>query len=62
MKISARYYTAIVVLFLTVMITSCSAPAYRQNKYKSGKRFRDCGCMTTPHNHNNAILSLNETK
>ncbi len=62
MKIGSRSYAAILLFLLMVMVASCSTPAYRQNKYKSGKRFRDCGCMTAPQQHHNAILSLNETK
>ncbi len=61
MKIKARYSYYLLILFISMMIVSCSAPAYRQNKYKSGKRFRDCGCMYVP-DHNQPLLSLNETK
>ncbi len=61
MKLRSRYSLAILVFFITLMVASCSTPAYRQNRYKSGKRFNDCGCMTMPKQHN-SILSYNEQK
>jgi len=61
MKLRARYSLSIIVFFIATMVASCSSPAYRQNKYKSGKRFRDCGCMAVP-THDKSILSLNEQK
>ena len=38
---------ALVLLFISA---SCSTPAYKQNKYKSAKRSRDCGCLYQKHN------------
>jgi len=61
MKFRSRYSLAILVFFITLMVASCSTPAYRQNRYKSGKRFNDCGCMSMP-KHDNSILSYNEQK
>ena len=32
-------------LLLLLAFSSCSTPRYKQNKYKSGKRYNDCGCQ-----------------
>lgn len=52
---------AVVALLLLVIVASCSAPAYKQNKYKSGKRFRDCGCYKHDAS-SKSVLSYNEQK
>ncbi len=52
---------AVVALLLLVIVASCSAPAYKQNKYKSGKRFRDCGCYKYDASPK-SVLSYNEQK
>lgn len=52
---------SVVALLLLLIIASCSAPAYKQNKYKSGKRFRDCGCYKYDASPK-SVLSYNEQK
>lgn len=59
MKIKSKYFLTVLVLLVVFVISSCSAPAYQRNKYKSGKRFQDCGCMYKPV-HENTALCLNE--
>lgn len=61
MKLRNKYSLTILLFAITLIVSSCSAPAYRQNKYKSGHRYRDCGCQTMP-GSNQSILCLNEQK
>ncbi|HLO91277.1 MAG: hypothetical protein ACM3ME_04830 [Chloroflexota bacterium] len=60
MKLRAKYHLSIIVFFLALMVASCSTPAYRQNKYKSSKRYNGaCGCMNVE-KPDNDLLTLNE--
>ncbi|MHC1777872.1 MAG: hypothetical protein AB9834_20905 [Lentimicrobium sp.] len=44
MKYKVRNLLMSLLVLSALMITSCSTPAYKQNKYKKAKRSRDCGC------------------
>lgn len=60
MKLRAKYSFSIIVFFIALMVASCATPAYRQNKYKSGKRYNGaCGCMNVE-KPDNYLLALNE--
>ncbi len=48
-------------LLVTVLMSSCATPAWRKSRYKTGKRFQDCGCMYVPA-HNKVTLCLNEER
>lgn len=39
-------------VFSVFLISSCSTPAYKQNKYKRAKRYNDCGCLNYDTNSN----------
>lgn len=58
---SKKIVRALLALLMLSFAVSCSAPAYKQNKYKSGKRFRDCGCYK-PELKPNTALSYYEQK
>lgn len=60
MKLRAKYQLSIIVFFLALMVASCTAPAYKQNKYKRAKRYNGaCGCMNVE-KPDNYLLTLNE--
>lgn len=62
MKLRAKYSLSILLFFIALMVASCSAPAYRQNKYKKNNRYHNsCGCMVTP-TIDTYSLALNEQK
>ena len=44
MSLKKRFFLLFALLSI-FLITSCSTPAYKQNKYKRAKRNKDCGCM-----------------
>ncbi|MBK9355807.1 MAG: hypothetical protein IPN08_00185 [Bacteroidales bacterium] len=47
---------------LLLISASCSTPPYKQNKYKSAKRSRDCGCYNKAKDTNKTMLSLNDAR
>lgn len=59
MKISMKSKLTAAVVLSGILLCSCSAPAYKQNKYKSARRYRDCGCQMLP-KHDKSMLSLND--
>jgi hypothetical protein len=61
MKINVRIPLAGLLVLAVLLVSSCSAPAYRQNKYKSAKRYNDCGCQYKPMD-NQTMVCLNENK
>ncbi|MDD3743541.1 MAG: hypothetical protein PHX54_07975 [Lentimicrobiaceae bacterium] len=62
MKIALKsgIFLSLIMLVLFVF-SSCSTPRYKQNKYKSGKRYNDCGCLMIQTNPGQA-LSYHEVK
>lgn len=59
MKNSAAIRMIGLALALIVVSTSCSTPTYRQNRYKTGKRYRNCGCQHQKINPG-TMLSFND--
>lgn len=52
----------LVILLAVLALSSCSAPAYKQNKYKRARRSgRDCGCIIMPDSRVE-VLTYNEAK
>lgn len=44
MKYKVRNLLSGLMVLTVILAASCTAPAYKQNKYKKAKRSRDCGC------------------
>lgn len=61
MKFRIKFPISLLVILIAFMVASCSTPQYRKNKYKSAKRFNNCGCTATP-KQDNSLLSFNEQK
>ncbi|HAH57802.1 MAG: hypothetical protein KUL83_01480 [Lentimicrobium sp.] len=56
MKIKLKYGILLSFAMLLLMaFSSCSTPRYKQNKYKSGKRYNDCGCQMVKPNTGYAL-------
>jgi len=61
MKAMISLRLTLIAFTLIVISASCSTPPYKQNKYKSAKRSRDCGCYNKVKD-NKSMLSLNDPR
>lgn len=59
MSLKKRSFLLFAVLSV-FLATSCSTPAYKQNKYKRAKRYNDCGCLNYDTNSNTGLCYYEE--